>query len=73
MDFTGGVQILTFAPGTTTFTVTMPTVADNIDEVMEQFTVQLINSQGAAVGVPDTATVDIMDNNSTLLNIIKHD
>jgi len=63
MDYTGIMQTLTFAPGTTTSTVTMITSADDIDEETEQLTARLINSREAAVGRPDTATVDIIDNN----------
>src|SRR5262249_35452118 len=42
---------LTFAPGTTTQTITVPVVGDTLDELSEQFTVNLSNATNATIAL----------------------
>ena len=49
-DFDGQSGTLTFAPGETTKTVTVPTVEDALDEHDEEFTLVLSSPVGASIG-----------------------
>ena len=59
-DFTATSGILTFAPGDTEETVTVPTTADIIDEDDETFTLRLSTAVNATLADP-TATGTILD------------
>ena len=69
-DFTGTTaQLLTFTPGQTSKTISIPILDDSLAEPTEQFTVRLsapFNAQiGKAIG-----TAEILDNDSTPLPIL---
>ena len=49
-DYDGQSGTLTFAPGETTKTVTVPTVEDALDEADEEFTLVLSTPVGASIG-----------------------
>ena len=62
-DYTAVSGTLTFSPGVTQQTITVPIINDSVVEPNENFTVTLSNpSAGAALGTPATATVTIVDN-----------
>ena len=50
---------LTFNSGTTTETVMVPIVGDNVDENTESFTVSLTSADSAVILNPSTTTVTI--------------
>jgi uncharacterized repeat protein (TIGR01451 family) len=53
-DFTGAAgQTLTFAPGETTKTISIPLIDDSVVEADEQFTVSLSTAVNAQIGKPD--------------------
>jgi hypothetical protein len=62
-DFTASSGSLTFAPGTTTRTITIPITNDTLAEGDETFTVTLDTPSGATLARA-TATVTIVDNDS---------
>lgn len=49
-DFTGSTGTLTFTPGNTSQTITVPIIGDTLDEADETFFVNLTNSIGARFG-----------------------
>ena len=62
-DYTETTGTLTFAPGVTTRTFTVPIINDTIAEETESFFVTLVNPSGTAqLGPRDTAEVTIIDN-----------
>ena len=61
-DYATSVGTLTFAPGETSKSVSIPFVDDAYAEGGESFTITLSNPTGAAVGSPGSATVTINDN-----------
>ena len=65
-DYTTTSGTLTFEPGDTARTVTVPINDDTADEENETFAVTLADAtSGSAIGVP-TATVTIMDNDASV-------
>ena len=64
VDYTARSGTLTFAPGQTTQTVSIPIVNDGMPESTETFQVLLSNPTGfeALLGMPVTSTVTILDN-----------
>ena len=60
-DYTAGNDTVTFSPGQTSRTVTVPVVNDLLDEDDETFLVNLTNAQHATIGDPQ-ATGTITDN-----------
>jgi CSLREA domain-containing protein len=68
-DYTATSGTLNFGVGETTKTITVPILADAIDELPETFTVTLSNpSSGATLGATSTATVTITDVDTTPCN-----
>ena len=68
-DYTGGTYTATFLPGLTTSSVSIPIINDNVLEVTEFFTLGLsipptTASLGVSAGSANTATVNIVDNDS---------
>lgn len=61
-DFTATTGTLTFGPGVTTQSFTIPIVADNVPEGAETFTVALSNETGGAFLGAGTATITIAAN-----------
>ncbi|PYS92782.1 MAG: hypothetical protein DMF64_07960 [Acidobacteria bacterium] len=61
-DFATAVGTLSFAPGETSKTITVPVIDDAIVEGDETFQVKLTNAVGATLNTPSTATVTIKDN-----------
>jgi hypothetical protein len=61
-DFAVTVDTLTFAPGESSQTFTVPIIDDSFAEGNETFSVLLSNPTGATLGSPATATVSIIDN-----------
>ncbi len=61
-DFATVVATLTFAPGDTSRTLTVPIIDDAHVEGDETFQVKLMNGGSATIGPPATATVTIHDN-----------
>jgi|GEM_PF-1089264 len=59
-DFTGATGTLTFAPGETSKTITIPVKADTLAEADEKFTITLTNPVGATIPFV-TSTVTITD------------
>jgi subtilase family protein/Calx-beta domain-containing protein/CARDB protein len=67
VDYTSKTGTLVFAPGVTSQTITVATIADVLVEGNETFTVTLSNPSPAAsikLGAPSTATVTISDNDA---------
>lgn len=67
-DFTAASGSLTFAPGETTKTVTVPIVGDNIDETDETFAVYLSGSVGAPI-IDGQGIGTILDNDTSSITI----
>lgn len=66
-DFDDTPIPLTFAPGETTQTLSIPIVNDNIVEPNETLSLTLVNpTGGATLGTPNTATFTIVDNDAAL-------
>jgi hypothetical protein len=61
-DYATTEDTLTFAPGETTKTFSIPLVNDAFVEGSETFMIALSNPTGATLGAPATATVAISDN-----------
>ena len=57
IDYTTAAGTLTFPPGTTTQTITIETLPDNLVEPDETLTVTLTNPQGATLGTASAATI----------------
>ncbi|HEX6384464.1 MAG TPA: Calx-beta domain-containing protein [Anaerolineae bacterium] len=64
-DYTATSGTLTFAPGETTKTFTVPILDDLLDEANKAFKVKLLNPTNAVLGDPQEATVQITDNDPT--------
>ncbi len=64
----GTPETLSFAPGETSKTISVPTTDDLLFEATENFTVRLVNPQNAALS-DSTATGAILDNDSAVLTI----
>jgi hypothetical protein len=66
-DFDDTPISVTFAPGETTQTVTIPIINDNIIEPDETIALTLVDpTGGATLGTPNTATFTIVDNDVAL-------
>ncbi len=66
-DF-GAVQgLLTFAPGQTNATFTVPLVDDTLDELNETVRLTLTNATNAILGLPAAATLVIVDDDNPLV------
>ena len=66
-DYTSVSMDLTFNSGTTTQTVMIPIVGDNVVESTESFTVSLTSADSAVTLNPSTTTVTIQDDDSKFL------
>ncbi|HYP00162.1 MAG TPA: DUF4214 domain-containing protein [Pyrinomonadaceae bacterium] len=64
-DYATTVDTLSFAPGETQKTFTIPIVDDAHTEGTEEFPIRLDNPAGASLGVRPTSSVRIMDNEFT--------
>jgi hypothetical protein len=64
-DFATSLDTLTFAPGQTSKTFSVPIIDDAHVEGSETFQVVLSNATGATLAAPLTATVTITDNDTT--------
>jgi len=64
-DYATTVGTLRFAPGEVTKAITIPIVNDTLVEGSESFTVTLSAPTGANLGALNTATVNILDNDSS--------
>ena len=61
-DFTATADTLTFAPGVTEKTVSVPVLDDDVDEDKETFTLVLRNASGASLGDREaTGTIENTD------------
>lgn len=66
-DFGSTPALISFAPGETSKTITIPIVDDSSTEWTEAFSIQLYSPMNdASVGTPAKTTVSILDNESTL-------
>ena len=65
MDFTPVFRTLTFAAGETSKTVNIPIIDDAFNEGDETFNVTIGNTTGAVLGTPSSATVTIVDNETS--------
>ena len=65
IDYTTTAGTVTFAPGVTTQTITVPVVGDTLDEANETFVVNLSAPQNATLGTPSQGTGTITDNDPT--------
>ena len=63
--FSPATQTLTFAPGTTTQTVSVVVLADTLAEADETVVLTLLNPMGATLGAVRTFTLTILDDDST--------
>jgi hypothetical protein len=63
-DYTPAAGTVTFAPGTTTRTISVTVANDTLDEANETFTVALGTPTNATLGTPATTTVTIVDNDA---------
>ncbi len=61
-DYTDTFCTLSFAPGVTTQSFTVPINDDALDEAAETVNLTLSNPIGAMLGAPDKATLTILDN-----------
>lgn len=69
-DYTAQSGTLTFADGEITKTIAIPIIDDTISETTETFSVVLSNpTGGAALALPSTATVSIIDNDPVSISI----
>ena len=66
-DYTTVSMDLTFNSGTTTQTVMIPILGDNVVESTESFTVSLTSADSAITLNPSTTTVTIQDDDSKFL------
>jgi hypothetical protein len=64
-DYATAVGLLQFGIGETTKSIFIPIVNDALVEGDETFTVSLNGAGGALLGTPNTATITIVDNDST--------
>ena len=68
-DYTNRSGTLTFAPGTTTQTITVPIVGDTVDEPNETFTVQLTNPNQGQIGDGQALGIIVDDDEAIALSI----
>lgn len=68
LDFVDTFGVLTFAPGTTTQTITVPILGDTLVELDEAFTVELFTATGATIG-DDEGTGTITDDDAATISI----
>jgi chitinase len=62
-DYTARTGTITFAPGVTTATITVPIIADQVNENTESFFVTLTNAINAVIG-DSSATGTIFDDDN---------
>jgi hypothetical protein len=67
-DYATTIDTLTFAPGETTKTITVPLINDVFQEGNETFRIGLSNAQGATLGTLTTAIVTIQSDDLALPN-----
>ncbi|WP_088889424.1 DUF4347 domain-containing protein [Leptolyngbya ohadii] len=72
-DYTAASGTLTFAPGQSSRTITVPILEDSLTESNETFTVTLRNPTGTALGAQATTTVTILDNDLALGSFTRQD
>jgi hypothetical protein len=60
VDFNGPSQV-TFGPGTTTQTITVNTLRDNLTGPTQTITIQLTGVTGATIGSPDLVSLELRD------------
>lgn len=65
-DFEAARGLITFAPGETSKTITIPLIDDSYPDGLESFQVHLSEIVGASEGSPISANVTITDNDSVL-------
>lgn len=63
-DFTAGSGTVTFAPGQTSRTISVPILEDSLQEAAETFTVALSSPANAQLGSPTSTVVTIAANDS---------
>ena len=68
-DYTASSGTLTFNPGETAKSFTVPILDDNSPETIETVNLTLSNPVNAALGVLTTATLSIIDNESTTVQV----
>ena len=66
-DYTAVTQTVSFAPGETTKIVSVPIIDDNADEPNETVNLTLSAPVGATLGTPNTAVLNIIDNDDVAL------
>jgi|GEM_PF-260838 len=64
-DYTTTIGTLKFAAGETFKTIVVPITDDNYAEGGERFEISLTNAAGAALGSPNVASINILDNESS--------
>ncbi|MDX6577016.1 MAG: hypothetical protein QOE96_2969, partial [Blastocatellia bacterium] len=65
-DYLTALGTISFAPGETSKTISVPIIDDSYVEGPETFTITLSNASGATLGTQSTATVRINDNDASL-------
>ncbi len=70
-DYTTTGGTLTFAPGETTKSITVPILNSGVYEADETFAVTLSNPNGATLGTPASATVTIVDDDPAPVTVEK--
>jgi hypothetical protein len=68
-DYIASSGTLTFAPGDVALGLAIPLVDDSLTEALEDFTVHLQNAQGATLTMPPTASVAIIDDDTTVRRV----
>ncbi|HEX7294413.1 MAG TPA: Calx-beta domain-containing protein, partial [Pyrinomonadaceae bacterium] len=63
-DYATAFDTLTFLPGESSKTISIPIIDDSSTEANESFSVVLSNPTGATLGSPSVTTVSIMDNDA---------
>ncbi|WP_088675071.1 DUF4082 domain-containing protein [Rhizobium sp. R339] len=70
-DYTTTTGVLTFAAGQAIQTISVPLLNNTTAESNESFTLTLSNPTGAVLGSQATATVNILDDDSNLGNLVR--
>ncbi len=69
-DYSTISRIVTFSPGTTSVSVPVNLMEDDVQEESEDFTATISSPNGATLGTPTTATVTIMEDDGRQLSSV---
>ncbi|MEM7113154.1 MAG: Calx-beta domain-containing protein, partial [Chloroflexota bacterium] len=72
-DYSATSGTLSFSPGETSKTFSVPILDDAVVEVTESLTVELLNEINASLGPQDTATIEILDDEGVAFSAVNYD